>query len=97
MYSLASLKSRLFILDFVLQLWRKESFKATAYFTMYACVNTVKWETFEGEKFRGFVAIWKCSLCKIWVCGILWWHQREIHESFLHENLSFLVQKFPAV
>ena len=49
-------------------------------------------ETFKGEnfcEFRGFVAICKTFLCKIWGCGIFWRHKQAICESFLRKNRIF--------
>ena len=55
----------------------------------WAMINTIKWETFEGEhlrKYQGFVTICKTFLCKVSECGILWQQQQAICESFLREN-----------
>ena len=50
--------------------------------------NTVQWETLEGEnfcEFRGFVAMYRSFLCKIWECGVFWWYKRTICASFLYQ------------
>ena len=37
---------------------------------------------YEVENFRGIVAVFESFLCKIWGCGICWWHRQAISKVF---------------